>query len=150
MPNAQENLHWQLFSISRAAVRTGPAPLTAMPLTHAFDRRPAVTSKPAAEGHVRRAVVASSSQASAHPFGEINAYIAIRDRLLEKAESACTESNLDRAAGANDYVANCLRPARSPYEAQHLPEAEAARERKRCEAVKLRLARLRSTLADAA
>ena len=121
-----------------------------MPLTHALHPRAVLTVKPAADRHLRTASVATSHDGSGHAFGEISAYIAIRDRLLEKAENACTESNLERAAGANDFVANCVRPARSPYEAQHLPEADAARERKRCEAVKLRLARLRSTLADAA
>ena len=87
---------------------------------------------------------------SAHACGEINAYIGIRDRLLEKAEASRTECDFDRVAGANEFVENCLRPARSPYEAQHLPESDAARERQRCEAVRLRLARLRTKLAHAA
>ena len=121
-----------------------------MHLTHALHRRAVLTVKPAAERHVRTASIATRDDVSGHAFAEINAYIAIRDRLMDKAERDCTESNLERAAGANEFVEKCLRPARSPYEAQHLPEADAARERKRCEAVKLRLARLSSTLADAA
>ena len=121
-----------------------------MHLTHALHRRAVLTVNPAAERHVRSAAAATGHAAALPAFSEIDAYIALRDRLVAKAESVCTDSNLDRAAGANEFVENCVRPARSPYEAQHLPEAEAARERKRCEAVKLRLARLRSTLADAA
>ena len=123
-----------------------------MPLTHALHRRAILTVKPAAERHLRTATAAAAAahQRSEHAFAEINAYIAIRDRLLEKAEESRTESNIDRVAGANEFVENCLRPARSPYQAQHLPEADAARERQRCEAVRHRLARLRATLAHAA
>lgn len=122
-----------------------------MHLTHALHRRAVLTVKPAADRQVRTAAPAgATSSESGHAFAEIHAYIAIRDRLLLTAEASRTEMSLDRATGANEYVENCLRPTRSPYEAQHLPEAEAARERKRCEAVKLRLDRLRSTLAKAA
>jgi hypothetical protein len=90
--------------------------------------------------------IATGDQAS----GEINAYIAIRDRLLAQAEEAHSEAILDRAASANEFVENCLQPARSPYQAQHLPPAEALRERRRCELITLRLAGLRRTLAHAA
>ncbi len=45
---------------------------------------------------------------------------------------------------ANETVENCLRPVRAPYQAQSLPEAEAARERQHCKAVKLRIAELRA------
>ena len=110
-----------------------------MQLTQPLFRR----SAPVAKSDTR---AAGSEQASA----EIGAYIAIRERLLAEAEQGRTEKQLDRAAIANNFVASCLKPARSPYQAQCLPEAEAARERKRCEAVKLRIARLRGTLAHAA
>lgn len=90
------------------------------------------------------------SGTSEQAFAEIGAYIAIRDRLLADAEKSRTESMLDRAEMANDFVASCLKPARSPYEAQHLPEADAAPQRKRCQTVKVRIERLRAKLAHAA
>jgi len=74
---------------------------------------------------------------------EINAYIAIRDDLLADAEQLKTQAKLDSASIANDFVQNCLKPARPPYEWQCLPERHAVRERKRCEAVKRRIAELR-------
>jgi len=77
---------------------------------------------------------------------EIYAYIAARNLLLRELEENTTEANLRRATTANDFAENCLRPARSPYEAQSLPDAEAARERQHCNAVKLRLAELRARL----
>ena len=150
MPNARKTCRVPRIHGPALPPRTGTASFHAMHLTHALHRRAVLTVKPAAERHVRTASVATRDDASGHAFAEIHAYIAIRDRLLQKAESVCTESNIERAAGANEFVEKCLRPARSPYEAQHLPETEAARERKRCEAVRLRLARLRSTVADAA
>ena len=64
---------------------------------------------------------------------EINAYVAIRDIALAEAEKEPSSVNLKRARIANDFVKNCLKPARPPYEAQHLPETDAARERGRCE-----------------
>jgi len=75
---------------------------------------------------------------------EINAYVAIRDIALAEAEKDPSSVNLERVRIANDFVENCLKPARSPYESQHLPEADAARERGRCQAVKVRLSLLRS------
>ena len=75
---------------------------------------------------------------------EIHAYLAARDLLLREAETDTTESNLRRAWAANELAEGWLRPARSPYEAQSLPEAEAIRERLRCNAVKVRLAQLRT------
>ena len=116
-----------------------------MQLSHAPHRRPVLAAKPSAERQLRSPAAASEQAA-----GEISAYIALRDRLLEKAEGSRTESNLDRVASANEFVENCLRPARAPYAAQHLPPAEAACERQRCEAVRLRLAHLRATFAQAA
>lgn len=75
---------------------------------------------------------------------EINAYVAIRDIALGEAEKDPSSINLERTRIANDFVENCLKPARSPYESQHLPETDAARERGRCQAVKVRLSLLRA------
>ena len=77
---------------------------------------------------------------------EIHAYLAARNLLLREAEENTTEAHLRRATAANEFAENCLRPARSPYQAQALPEAEAARERQHCKAVKVRLAELRARL----
>jgi hypothetical protein len=74
---------------------------------------------------------------------EIHSFLAARDLLFREADANTTESNLRRACAANEFAENCLRPARSSYQAQSLPEEEAARERLRCNAVKLRLAQLR-------
>jgi hypothetical protein len=79
-------------------------------------------------------------------ISEIHAYLAARNLVLREAEENTTELNLRRAMSANDFAENCLRPARSPYEAQALPEVEAARERQHCQAVKVRLAELRTRL----
>jgi hypothetical protein len=73
---------------------------------------------------------------------EINAYIVIRDIALAEAEIATTAVNLERARIANDFVETCLKPARPPYELQSLPEADAVRERGRCQAVRARIALL--------
>ena len=111
-----------------------------MQLTQPLSRRTAT----AAKTNTARAA------GSEHAFAEIGAYIAIRERLLAEAEQGPTEKQLDRAAIANNFVASCLKPPRSPYQAQCLPETDAARERKRCEAVKLRISRLRDKLVHAA
>jgi hypothetical protein len=92
-----------------------------------------------------------SQQAPAPPetspaVAEIHAYLAARNLVLREAEENTTEANLRRAAAANEFAENCLRPARSPYQAQALPEIEAARERQHCKAVKVRLAELRTRL----
>ena len=79
---------------------------------------------------------------SKHALEEIAAYIAIRDGLLTEAEKAATCESLRRVSTANDFVETCLKPARSPYEAQFLAEVDAASERKRCEMVKVRIAQL--------
>jgi hypothetical protein len=76
---------------------------------------------------------------------EINTYIAIRDELLAEAEELRTCVKLDSVAIANEFVETCLKLARSPYEAQCLPEADALRERQRCEAVRMRIAELRQS-----
>ena len=78
---------------------------------------------------------------------EINAYIAIRDELLAEAEEMRTRAKLDSVMIANDFVAGCLKPARAPYQAQSLPEADALRERKRCIAVNNRVSELRASAA---
>lgn len=81
---------------------------------------------------------------SAEAVEEIHSYIAIRDGLLKEAENARSESKLRSVDVANNVVASCLQPARTTYAAQCLPEAEAARERNRCELVRKRIAELRS------
>jgi hypothetical protein len=75
-------------------------------------------------------------------IAEINAYIAIRDDLLAEAEQIRTRAKIDSLVVANNFVEKCLKPARPPYEGQCLPQREAVRERKRCEAVKSRIAQL--------
>jgi hypothetical protein len=79
---------------------------------------------------------------SEHAIAEINAYIAIRDNLIAEAEETATSGTLKRAGLANDLVETCLKPARTPYEAQCLPDADAVRERKRCAAVRARIIEL--------
>lgn len=74
---------------------------------------------------------------------EIHSFLAARDLLFREADANTTYSNLRRACAANEFAESCLRPARSPYQAQSLPEEEAAGERLRCNAVKMRLAQLR-------
>ena len=81
---------------------------------------------------------------------EINAYVVIRDIALAEAEKEPTAVNLERARIANDFVQNCVKPARSPYQAQHLPETDAARERCNCQAVKARLSSIRAHLDEIA
>jgi len=77
---------------------------------------------------------------------EINAYIAIRNNLLADAEKSPTAQTLASAALANDFVKNCLRSPRSPYQSQHLQESEVGCERKLCRKVKQRIAQLTATL----
>ena len=80
---------------------------------------------------------------ASHAVSEIIAYIAIRDDLLAEAEKIRSLAKIDSLAVANDFVMTCLKPARHPYEAQSLPEAEASRQRDRCHEVKSRIAELR-------
>ena len=77
---------------------------------------------------------------------EIHAYATIRDIALAEAEKEPNALNVQRARIANEFVAKSLRPARSPYEAQHLPEADAKRERENCETVNVRIALLQAHL----
>jgi hypothetical protein len=81
---------------------------------------------------------------SQYPIAEINAYIAIRDDLLAEAENVPTSANLNSVIVANDFVETCLRARRLGYEMQHLSEADAVRERKRCQKVKQRITALRA------
>ena len=89
---------------------------------------------------------ATEPESSACIIEEINTFIAIRDYLLTAAEASKTEEQINRASLANEVVETCLRPARHPYEAQSLPQADAIRERKRCLAAKSRIAKLRAEL----
>jgi len=77
---------------------------------------------------------------------EIRAYATIRDLALAEAERITNTLNLERARIANEFVENSLKPARPRYDSQHLPEGDAARERQRCEAVKVRLSLLHAHL----
>src|SRR2546430_10572696 len=101
---------------------------------------------PAAKRESRTAPTISSAFGSVHSVAEINAYIAIRDQLLAEAEEFHSNAKLASTALANDFVEGCLKPARSPYEAQCLPESDAVSERKRCEVVRDRIAHLRKTV----
>lgn len=77
---------------------------------------------------------------------EIRAYATIRDLALAEAEKFTNSLNLERARIANDFVENALKPARTPYESQHLPPGDLARERNRCKTVKVRLSLLQAHL----
>jgi hypothetical protein len=90
----------------------------------------------------RDAIGTSGESRSKQAVEEINAYIAVRGVLLVEAEEVTTRARLDRLTIANEFVETCLRPARSPYEAQCLAEIDAIRERKRCASVKVRIAEL--------
>lgn len=106
------------------------------------------STTPATKPESRRvATTLSPAFGSAYTVAEINAYIAVRDQLLAEAEEIRTTSKLASTALANDFVLGCLQPMRSPYEAQCLPETDAVRERKRCEAVRDRIAQLRNAAA---
>jgi len=106
------------------------------------------STAPAAKPESRRlATTLSPTFGSAYSVAEINAYIAIRDQLLGEAEEVRTKAKLSSTALANDFVLGCLQPERPPYEAQCLPEADAVRERKRCEAVRNRITQLRASAA---
>jgi hypothetical protein len=106
------------------------------------------STTPAAKPEPRRSTtILSPTFGSAYTVAEINAYIAVRDQLLAEAEEIRTMSKLASTALANDFVSGCLQPVRSPYEAQCLPETDAVRERKRCEAVRDRIAQLRNAAA---
>ena len=77
---------------------------------------------------------------------EIRAYATIRDLALAEAERLTNPLNLERARIANDFVENSLKPARRAYDGQRLPAGDAARERQRCEAVRVRVSLLHAHL----
>jgi len=85
--------------------------------------------------------------ASQNAHDEIGAYIAIRNILLADAEKSPTSEAIASLAVANDVVETCLRPACPPYQAQHLSETQAVRERKACQKVKQRIAQLSAAVA---
>src|SRR2546421_5363167 len=101
------------------------------------------STKSSAKTKSRQATTLTSAFGSVYSVAEINAYIAIRDQLLAEAEELHSSAKLVSTALANDFVEGCLKPARSPYQAQCLPESDAVRERERCEAVRGRIAQLR-------
>jgi hypothetical protein len=111
---------------------------------HELDRRKTTLPENTSEQPQRRLTKTVDSQ---YAVDEINAYIAIRDNLLAEAEATTTSANVRRLSLANDFVRSCLRPAQSPYKAQYLPERDADRERKRCAAVKIRIAELDTQIA---
>jgi hypothetical protein len=100
---------------------------------------------PGAKRGTRPAPTISSAFGSVYSITEINAYIAIRDQLLAEAEEQRTTAKLASTALANDFVEGCLKPARSPYQAQCLPETDAIRERQRCESIRNRIVQLGRT-----
>ena len=107
----------------------------------------ALISTAPAKRESRAALNPGQTFGSAYSVAEINAYIAIRDQLLDEAEKLHSAAKIASTALANDFVEGCLKPMRVPYEAQCLPETDAARERQRCEAVRVRIAQLRETAA---
>jgi hypothetical protein len=115
-----------------------------MQTTHPPAAPPIPSSQFKAPKNFPRSTRAVEHGSSRHAIDEINAYIAIRDDLLAEAEELPTCAKLDSVAVANDFVETCLRSPRPSYKAQHLPEADAIRERKRCEEVKQRISELRS------
>ena len=114
---------------------------------HELDRRKTTLPENTSEKPQRRSTKTIDPVDSQYAVDEINAYIAIRDNWLAEAEATTTSANLRRLILANDFVQSCLKPARSPYEAQYLPERDADRERKRCAAVKIRIAELDTQIA---
>jgi hypothetical protein len=108
-----------------------PARLASTPIKFTSRSKPRKTKPPRQTG-------------SLNVIAEINAYIAIRDDLLAEAEQLKTPAKINSLTVANDFVQSCLKAARPPYELQYLPEADAVRERKRCEAVRSRIADLRA------
>jgi hypothetical protein len=89
-----------------------------------------------------KSALESAKTGSKEARDEIYAYVAIRDLLLHDAEVTTTTESLRRAATANEFVENCLRPARSPYEGQYLRQIDAAREYARCVEARNRIAQL--------
>jgi hypothetical protein len=86
---------------------------------------------------------------SRHAADVIEAYIAIRDRLLREIENIVTPEKLDRLSIANDLVGTCLKPAPSSGDGDSLAESDAARERARCDTIRARIKKLRALVANA-
>ncbi len=114
---------------------------------HELDRSKTTLPENISEKPQRRSTKAIDPVDSQYAVDEIKAYIAIRDNWLDEAEATTTSANLRRLILANDFVQSCLKPARSPYKEQYLPERDADRERKRCAAVKIRIAELDTQIA---
>ncbi|MEY2545574.1 MAG: hypothetical protein QOG48_691 [Verrucomicrobiota bacterium] len=89
------------------------------------------------------------SAASRYSADVINAYIGVRDQLVQDVEKVATLEKLNRLSIANDLVLACLKPARAPYEAQCLPDAEAVRERGRCDVIRSKVTKLLALVAKA-
>ena len=102
----------------------------------------AISSTKSSSKSKARTSTSSESISSKYATDEINAYIAIRNNLLVEAEGNPTSGTLKRVGLANEFVETRLKPARSPYQTQYLPEADAFRERQHCQSVKNRLAEL--------
>jgi hypothetical protein len=89
---------------------------------------------------------AAPKDSNKYAIEEINAYIAVRDGLLEEAARETTEATIERLVLTNTFVASCLRPMRPPYLTQCLPEVDTVRELKRCHAVDAQIVGLRAQL----
>jgi hypothetical protein len=113
---------------------------------HTIDRRTKVPPKITAKDFPQKSTESKGATHSQYVIDEINAYIAIRDMRIAAAESSTTPENLRQATLANDFVETCLTRPPVIYAAQHLPEPDAAFERKRCEIVKARIAELQAAL----
>ena len=120
---------------------TGAAEFESMQLNHSLPRT-VVPPKNDLEKKLPKGITHVEFGMTNYVVDEINAYAAIRDIALAEAEKVTTQVNIERVKIANQFVENCLKPARPLYESQHLPEADAVRERGRCQAVKVRLALL--------
>src|SRR4051794_32773612 len=70
---------------------------------------------------------------------EIVAYAAIRDIAVAEVEKNPNTLNLERACIANEFLEKCLKPARTPYEAQYLQQADAAIALENCQEIRIRL-----------
>ena len=114
---------------------------------------PAVSDRPNLTTVSQRGALGSSVAlqfGSREADAEIHAYIAARDTVVAEAERKPTAVTLNRAFLANELVGSCLKQSRAPYHAQSLPEAEAARQRQRCETLAKRIVQLRARAAAAA
>ncbi len=64
--------------------------------------------------HLPQPTKPSEFRMTSYVVDEINAYVAIRDIALAEAEKDPSSVNMERVRIANDFVENCLKPARSP------------------------------------